>query len=208
MKAIFRTCQKVCLGATAIFLFAFAAQIVNAQDFNVSTPNDQFAFLINGMDNNPDITLVRGNTYAFAINTSDEHPFFIGTSFFGPDAPGVTNNNISNGTIIFNVPSDAVDCVYYCSVHGFGGNIHMIDAAPPPPPAMNIVKLTVGTNIQLTVQQSTTNGFTFIPEANTNLSMTNWFALTVQSNSFTNGTNEIWCGKPPGTNVFFRIRAQ
>lgn len=82
----------------------------------------------------------------------------------------------------------------------------MIDA--PTPPTVNIIGLTVGPNITLTTSQTTTNGFSFIPEASTNLATTNWFALTVQSNRFNNGVNEIFCGKPPGTNVFFRIRIQ
>jgi hypothetical protein len=82
----------------------------------------------------------------------------------------------------------------------------MID--PPSPPVVKLVGLTVGTNVLLTATQSTTNGYSFIPQANTNLATTNWFALTVQSNRFANGTNEILCGKPPGNPVFFRILIQ
>ncbi|HEX4644999.1 MAG TPA: hypothetical protein VH598_05260, partial [Verrucomicrobiae bacterium] len=142
------------------------------------------------------------------LNTDSIHPFEIGTSLGSGVAPaGVSgNNNSSSGTITFAVPSNAVDCVYYCSIHFFTGNIHMIDA--PAPPAVTIVGLKVGTNVQLTLQQATTNGFSFVPEANTNLPSTNWFALTVQSNSFANGTNQIWCGKPAGSNVFIRIHAK
>ncbi|HEX4263209.1 MAG TPA: hypothetical protein VH597_02630 [Verrucomicrobiae bacterium] len=196
-----------------LFLCAAAfGQMARAQDFNVTTPGGQFAFLINGMDNNPMITLVRGHTYTFAIDTTASfHPFFIGTAVFGPAAPGVTGNNVTSGTVTFAVPIDAADCVYYCSIHGFFGQIHMIDSAPPPPPpppAMTIVGLSVTDNVLLTVQQSSTNGFTFVPQASTNLATTNWFALTVQSNHFENGTNEIWCGKPPGDSVFFRVQAQ
>ena len=46
------------------------------------------------------------------------------------------------------------------------------------------------------------------PEFSTNLTSTNWFAITVQSNNFVNGTNETFCGRPPGTNVFIRVRNQ
>jgi hypothetical protein len=210
MKSTATNYLKDSLKSTAVLSsLIFALQSATAQDFNVSTPNEQFSFLINGVSNDPTITLMRGHTYTFAVNTAvNFHPFFIGTSLGGPAPAGVSNNNISTGTITYAVPLDAPDCVYYCSVHFFSGAIHMVDPAPPTPPATTIVGLTVGTNLQLTVQQATTNGFSFVPEANTNLPSTNWFALTVQSNVFANGTNQIWCGKPPGTNVFIRIHAE
>lgn len=176
-------------------------------DFSVTTPNDQFSYLINGTSGNPTITLLRGSTYTFALSTSSNHPFTIGTSVPGPAPAGVSgNNNSSSGTITFKVPANAVDCVYYCSIHLFSGQIHMIN--PPSPPVVKLVGLKVGTNILLSATQSTTNGFSFIPQANTNLATTNWFLLTVQSNSFANGTNEILCGKPAGNPLFFRILTQ
>ena len=176
-------------------------------DFSVTTPNDQFAYIINGLNNNPTITLVRGKSYTFSINTNPDHPFAIGTSIGFPAPPGVSGNNGGiSGTITFNVPTNAQDCVYFCVIHDFGGQIHMID--PPIPPSVNIVGLSLGTNLTLTTLQASTNGFSFIPEANTNLATTNWFALTVRTNRFANGVNEIICGRPPGTNVFLRIRVQ
>ena len=72
---------------------------------------------------NPAITLYRGNTYKFNINLSG-HPFYIMTE---PSAGGVAvddstsvvynesveNNGTENGTLIFTVPSDAPDVLYY-----------------------------------------------------------------------------------------------
>jgi hypothetical protein len=187
-------------------IVSVCSQVALGADFSVTTPNDQFAYIINGVNNNPGITLVRGRTYTFAINTSFDHPFAIGTTIGAPAPPGVTGNGVNSGTITFKVPTNAQDCVYYCVVHDFGGPIHMID--PPIPPAVKIVGLSVGTNLVLTTTQATTNGFAFIPEANPDLGSTNWFALTVRSNRFFSGTNEIFCGRPPGTNLFFRIRIQ
>ena len=180
---------------------------VTAADFSVTTPGNQFSYNINGMNSNPMITLVRGNTYTFAIATNPDHPFAIGTSVGNEAPPGVSGANGSNsGTVTFQVPTNAPDCVYYCVVHEFSGVIHMID--PVKPPTVKIVALAVGTNITLTTAQTTTNGFAFIPEANTGFGATNWFALTVQSRRFANGTNEIICGKPPGNPLFLRIRIQ
>jgi hypothetical protein len=188
-------------------LFGFA-HLSTAADFSVSTPGDEFVYLINGTNNSPTITLVRGKTYTFDLNCSDDHPFAIGTDVGFPAPPGVSGaNGLSTGTITYAVPLNATNCVYYCVVHDFSGLIQFVDAAPTPP-AVKIVGITVGTNIALTMQQTTTNGFSFIPEANTNLTTTNWFALTVQSNKFANGTNQIWCGKPIGNNVGLRIRAK
>jgi hypothetical protein len=68
------------------------------------------------------------------------------------------------------------------------------------------LSLAVGSNIVLT--STGTNTWTVSPEFNTNLMATNWFALKVQTNRFLNGTNEVICGRPPGSEVFIRLRAQ
>src|SRR5215471_13777767 len=151
---------------------------LEAADFTVTTPNNQFSYIINGMNNDPTITLVRGKTYTFALNTSTDHPFAIAVDLGGSTPPGVSGaNGTSSGTITFKVPTDAKDCIYYCTVHFFSGKIHMIDPVTPPPntnrPPVNIVGITVGSNIRLTTAQTTTNGFQFIPEANADLATTN-----------------------------------
>lgn len=199
--------------ASLISALLLCLQTAAGADFSVTSPGFFFNFTSNSVPisgSNPTITLVRGRTYTFALSTTPNfHPFAIATSLGGPAPAGVSGNNGgSSGTITFAVPANATDCLYYCTVHFFSGTIHMVDATTPTPPAVDIIGLTVNTNITLTTSQATTNGFSFIPEANTNLATTNWFALTVQSNRFSNGTNEIFCGKPPGTNVFFRIRIQ
>lgn len=175
-------------------------------DFTVTSPGFFFAF--NGQGQNPTITLVRGRTYTFALNTTPNfHPIFIGTSVGSGVAPaGVSGaNGGSSGTITFAVPTNAVNCVYYCTIHLFSGNIVMVD--PPTPPVPRIVNFSFGTDIVLR-SAPTTNAFTIIPEYKTNLNDTNWVTLTVFSNKFSNGTNETFCGRPPGTNVFIRVRAQ
>jgi len=78
---------------------------------------------LNGAVNDPTIYLVRGHTYIFE-NRSGGHPFYIKTSIANGgtnDAynTGVTNNGGGNGTeIVFTVPHDAPDTLYYqCSSH-------------------------------------------------------------------------------------------
>ncbi len=78
---------------------------------------------LTGAVNDPTIYLVRGQTYIFE-NRSGGHPFYIKTSIANGgtnDAynTGVTNNGGGNGTeIVFTVPHDAPDTLYYqCSSH-------------------------------------------------------------------------------------------
>jgi hypothetical protein len=191
----------------AMLFLGVAPLLAQAQDFTVTSPS---VFSINGMGNNPTITLVRGHTYTFSLNTTPGfHPFFVGTSLGSGVAPaGVSGNNGgSSGILTFNVPTNAPNCVYYCTVHFFSGTIQMVNPPPPPPPpTVQIVGLTLGTNVVLT--STGTNTWTPVPEFTTNLTSGNWFALTVQTNRYANGTNETFCGRPPGDAVFLRIRAQ
>jgi hypothetical protein len=175
-----------------------------AADFNVTSPGSFFAISSNGtaLGNNPTLTLVRGRTYTFAVTTSSFHPFQIlalGTA---------VNNNINSGTVTFTVATNAPATTtpgYRCSVHGFSGTILAVD--PPIPPVPRIVSFSFSSNIVLRTSPAT-NTFTVVPEFRTNLNFTNWLPLSVQSNRFLNGTNETFCGRPPGSNVFIRVRVQ
>lgn len=170
---------------------SFAADFTVAAVGVFPTPT---SYRINGTSGNPTLTLVRGETYTFAVNTGSTHPFRI-------KSLGVTSNNIFNGTITFKVPMVASNYFYDCSIHGFGGAI--VTVAPP---TFRLVKLDVGSNVVLKSTGAT--NWVLSPQFSTNLGSTNWFALTVQSNRFLNGTNETFCGRPPGTNVFIRLKAQ
>src|SRR5580765_7841793 len=85
-------------------------QTVFAADFTVTSPG--FFYAINGNQPNPTLTLVRGRTYTFAVNSSSIHPFEILST-------GVVNNNISQGIITYTVPTIASNYSYICSIHGF-----------------------------------------------------------------------------------------
>jgi plastocyanin len=184
-------------GAAVIVSLLFSSAVF-AADFNVTSPG--FFYTINANQPNPRITVVRGQTYTFAINTSSDHPFFI-------NSPGVQNNNITEGTITYTVPTAGSNYNYFCTIHGFGAQIITVAAASaPPPPTIRILSLAVSNTVVL--RSTGTNGWSVNPEYSTNLTGTNWFALAILSNSFQNGVNETFCGRPPGTNVFFRVRSQ
>jgi len=170
---------------------------VLAADFTVTSPG--FFYSINGNQPNPTLTLIRGRTYTFAVNASSIHPFLI-------NSPGVQNNNISQGTITYTVPMAASNYNYFCSIHGFGAQIITVAPPPPPPPTIRILSLSLSNNLVL--RSTGTNGWSVNPEFSTNLNVTNWFALIVLSNNFLDGINETFCGRPPASNVFLRIRSQ
>ncbi len=180
-----------------ILSLLLAVGSLRAADFNVTTPGGVFNFTINGVANSPTITLVRGRTYTFAVTNSSNHPFNILTT-------GVSNNNVTIGVMSFTVPLANANYQYECSFHHFKGTILTVD--PPASPSIKIVGFSFDSNIVL--RSTGTNTLALLPEFRTNLNDTNWFALTVQTNRFSNGTNETICGKPPGDTVFIRIRAQ
>ena len=100
----------------------------------IVTNDGTSAYLIDG-DTNPTLRLLRGFTYVFEINASG-HPFFIktnpGTGTGNQYNDGVTNNGIQVGQLIFRVPGDAPDTLYYqCSLHAsMVGILEITDFGP------------------------------------------------------------------------------
>jgi hypothetical protein len=173
---------------------------VTGADFTVTSPG--FFYSINGASPNPTLTLVRGRTYTFAVNTSASHPFQI-------LSPGsVSGNDTSSGTITYTVATNAPatnNPGYWCSIHtGISGLIVTVD--PPVAPVITITDFQLGTNLVL--RSTGSAGWAVLPEYTTNLNTTNWLGLTVQTNRFANGTNETMCVKPSGDKVYVRIRTQ
>lgn len=97
------------------------------------TNSGTMAYVIDGMSN-PSLTLCRGNTYTFAVNAPG-HPFYIktvqgtGTDNAYSSGVSVTGNGATGGDVVFVVPADAPDTLYYdCSVHAMmTGTIHIVN---------------------------------------------------------------------------------
>lgn len=72
----------------------------------------------------PVLYLQRGHTYVFENLSGGNHPFQIRVSNGGSAyASGVTNNSAATGNIIFEVPMDAPNTLYYqCTSHSTMGN--------------------------------------------------------------------------------------
>ena len=90
------------------------------------------AYVING-SSNPSLTLQRGVSYKFQVSASG-HPFWIKTAAVtgtgSAYSTGVTNNGTDNGTVVFNVPLDAPETLYYiCQFHGsMVGTLNIVNA--------------------------------------------------------------------------------
>jgi len=87
---------------------------------------------LTGAENDPTIYLTRGKTYKF-VNGMGAHPFRIQSTPNGSTGTqyndGITNNDVSNGTLTWDVQFDAPDTLYYqCTSHpNMGGIIYIGD---------------------------------------------------------------------------------
>ena len=74
--------------------------------------------------NDPVLYLSRGHTYIFENLSGGSHPFQIRVSNGGAAyTSGVTNNGAASGNIVFEVPMDAPNTLYYqCTAHALMGN--------------------------------------------------------------------------------------
>lgn len=106
------------------------ASCLAAGTLNV-TARGSAAYVIDGVSN-PSLTLCRGSTYTFAIDTPG-HPFYVktvqGTGTADSYDSGVTGNGTTLGTLTFVVPLDAPATLYYiCSLHAaMTGALQIVD---------------------------------------------------------------------------------
>jgi len=83
-----------------------------------SQGENEFIFFPDGLTPNPGLTLYRGQTYIFNVNTPGD-PFYIRRNptqgSIANYNDGVTNNGIEVGTVTFTVPNNSPDVLYYQS---------------------------------------------------------------------------------------------
>ena len=96
------------------------------------TDNVAYLFTPNGVSRNPTITLYRGQTYTFDIKTIG-HPFSIKTTRTSGTLDRYTNGvdgvAVESGKIIFTVPDNCPDVLFYVSESAIdtGGVFHVLD---------------------------------------------------------------------------------
>ena len=141
------------------------------------TNSSSSAYVINAT-NNPILNLVRGNTYTFSVGLAGAHPFWIQTTGSGYNISsvynkGVINNGVGNGTLVFTVPYDAPNTLYYqCQFHSaMGAQFTIYDST------VSIVDtpsaLSSTTALMSIVTTALTSGNTYaVPSANSGLTYT------------------------------------
>ena len=109
---------------------------VGSSDYTFTGPG------FTGAVSDPVLYLVRGQQYKFT-NTMGAHPFRIQSTPNGSTGTqyndGITNNDVSNGTLTWNVQFNAPGLLYYqCTAHAdMGGKIYIIDAGVGPDISVN-----------------------------------------------------------------------
>ena len=118
--------------AAAMFvLCAFAAEVHAGAATFVVTNQGTGAYIIDGQSNAP-LRLVRGEVYTFSINASG-HPFLLktiqGSGAGNQYTNGVMGNGTQVGSLIFTVPLDAPNTLFYnCQFHSpMTGTITVVD---------------------------------------------------------------------------------
>ena len=145
------------------------------------------AYVINGV-NNPSLTLQRGVSYRLQVSASG-HPFWIKTAAVtgtgSAYSTGVTNNGTDNGTVVFNVPLDAPDTLYYiCQFHGsMVGTFNVVNRQ------FNVATISSNFDLVANIITGGTIGITdrIVPNgfpANTNVSVNDSANLVLSNKSF------------------------
>jgi hypothetical protein len=116
--------------------YTFQISQNNKETINFRVRNSGInAFVIN-FENNPELSLARGNTYVFNLNTEGVFPFWIKTQ---PTTgrgnaynDGVSRNGATTGLVTFTVPQDAPDLLYYAAENqpAMQGKLNIVDSAP------------------------------------------------------------------------------
>jgi len=122
----------------------------------VNSGSGAYQFSTHNTTDNPTVTLYRGNTYKFILNSAG-HPFNIMTEPFKTGiavdgstsviyTDGVTNSGIGVGTVTFTVPDTAPDVLYYqCSTHASMHGIFQIKTVSETT-TIDVAKNIVGAN--------------------------------------------------------------
>jgi hypothetical protein len=141
-KALSSVLEDVRTLAKQKVTLSFWARTPSVETTYTVTNSGASAYLIDAVSN-PTLSVVRGNRYIFDVNASG-HPFWIQTSAGAYNSgnvysDGVTNGGEDVGQIIWDVPLDAPNTLYYvCQFHSsMGGSITVSDPSTTVSPSYN-----------------------------------------------------------------------
>lgn len=188
--------------ASFLAFFCTSAQAATNQ-FNVTSVNN-FNYIINGVNDPTDLVLVRGFTYAFNVNVASIHPFNIKTAPVTGSGSryndGVSAQGVTSGTVIFDVPLNAPDTLFYqCSTHAsMTGPLTIVDA-----PVVTITDFNVTSSV--VIESTGTAALNLNVLTRSNLTQ-EWSNATILSNVHVGGTNTTQVLTPAGNAAFFQVQ--
>ena len=116
------------------YTFQVAQNVKETVNYRVR--NSGIAAYVIDFQNNPTLSLARGNTYVFNLNIDGVYPFWIKTQPVTGrgDAynSGVSRNGAATGLVTFTVPQDAPDTLYYVSENqsNMQGVLNIVNSTP------------------------------------------------------------------------------
>jgi hypothetical protein len=116
--------------------YTFQVAQNNKETVNYRVTNSGITAYVIDFQNNPTLTLERGNTYVFNLTLNGVFPFWIKTAPTTGTGEiydsGVTRNGAITGLVTFTVPLDAPDALYYASENqtNMQGQLIIVDPVP------------------------------------------------------------------------------
>ena len=169
---------------------------------------------LTGAENDPTLYLTRGQQYQF-VNNMGAHPFRIQSTPNGSTGTqyndGITNNDVSNGTLTWDVQFDAPNILYYqCTAHpNMGGPIYIVPRTEPAVGVRDVVSGTTGSVGAATTTNLDITGFKSYGLLKVGISSAAWVRLYVDEASRTSDANRSYLVDPtPGSGLIAEVRAE
>jgi hypothetical protein len=167
-----------------------------------------------GAENDPALYLTRGQQYKFTNNLG-AHPFRIQSTPNGSTGTqyndGIVNNDVSNGTLTWDVQFDTPNKLYYqCTSHpNMGGPIYIIPRTEPAVGVRDVVSGTTGSVGAAATTNLDITGFKSYGLLKVGISSAAWVRLYVDEASRTSDANRSYLVDPtPGSGLIAEVRAE
>ena len=168
---------------------------------------------LTGAESDPPIYLTRGQQYKFT-NNMNAHPFRIQSTANGSTGTqyndGILSNDVSNGTLTWDVQFDAPNELYYqCTAHpNMGGKIHIVPRTEPAVGSRSVVSATTGSVSAGSTTNLNINGFKSYGLLKVGISNAAWVRLYVDAASRTSDAARSHLVDPsPGSGLIAEVRS-
>ena len=169
---------------------------------------------LTGAENDPTLYLTRGQQYQF-VNNMGAHPFRIQSTPNGSTGTqyndGITNNDVSNGTLTWDVQFDAPNILYYqCTSHpNMGGPIYIVPRSEPAVGVRTEVSGTTGSVGAAATTDLDITGFKSYGLLKVGISSAAWVRLYVDGASGTSDATRSYLVDPtPGSGLIAEVRTE